>query len=59
MNVRTVVRDLNLVNADDRKWKLNQLLFADDTPLVVDSEEKFCYLLEEFRSVCRIGIRVK
>ena len=32
---------LCLVNADDREWKINQLLFADDTALVTDLEKNF------------------
>ncbi len=35
---RMLRRGLNLVNADGRKWNLNQLLFVDDTALVADSE---------------------
>ena len=37
------------------KWwqfETNQLLFADDTALVADSEEKLCRLMSEFRRVC-------
>ena len=34
-------------------WKVNQLLFVDDTALVVDMEEKLCRLLEEFVRVWR------
>ena len=30
----------------------NQLLFADDTALVVDSGEKLCRLVSEFGRVC-------
>ena len=31
---------------------INQLLFADDTALVADSEEKLCGLVSEFGRVC-------
>ena len=31
-------KTLILVNINDREWNLNQLLFADDTVLVGDSE---------------------
>ena len=30
------------------EWKINQLLFVDDTALVADLEEKFCQLVKEF-----------
>ena len=31
--------------------EINQLLFADDTALVADSEEKLCRLVSEFTIV--------
>ena len=31
---------LSLVNFDDREWKINQLLFADDTALAADLDDK-------------------
>ena len=31
---------------------MNQLLFADDTALMDDSEEKLCTLVSEFDGVC-------
>ena len=34
------------------RFKVNQLLFADDTSLVADSEEKLCRLMSEFGRVC-------
>ena len=40
------------VASDDRQWNINQLLFADDTALVLDSEEKLCQLVEEFGRMC-------
>ena len=49
-----VVSEVNLrilVNLDDREWKINQLLFKDDTALVADSEKKLCQFVEEFGSV--------
>ena len=46
--VRVLGRGLSLVNYDDREWKINQLLFADDTTLMADSEEKLCQSVEEF-----------
>ena len=36
---------------DGNDWKINQLLFADDTLVVDDSEEKFCQLVSEFGRV--------
>ena len=33
-------RDLDLENPDNREWKINVVLFTDDTALVVDSEKK-------------------
>ena len=32
-------RGLQLVDGDDNEWELNQLLFADDTVVVADSEK--------------------
>ena len=40
-----VVREVNtqcLVDGNDNEWELNQLLFADDTVVVADSEMKMC-----------------
>ena len=34
------------------RFEINQLLFADDTALVADSEEKLCRLVSEFGRVC-------
>ena len=38
---------LELEDGNDNGWKLNQLLFADDTVVVADSERKLCQLVRE------------
>ena len=52
VNTRVLGRGLGLVDERDYVWELNQLLFADDTVFVADSEEKLCQLVEEFGRVC-------
>ena len=34
------------------RLEINQLLFADNTALMADSEEKLCRLMSEFGRVC-------
>ena len=41
----------SLLSANGRRFEINQLLFADDTALVADSEEKLCRLVSEFGRV--------
>ena len=45
-------RGLKLVDGTDSEWELNQLLYADDTVVVADSERKLCQLVTEFGRVC-------
>ena len=45
-------RGLKLVHGNDNEWELNQLLFANDTVVVADSERKLCQLVTEFGRVC-------
>ena len=43
--VRVLGKGLELLSANGIRFEINQLLFADDTALVVDSEEKLCILV--------------
>ena len=53
VNARVLDRGLKLVDGNDNEWELNQLLFADDTVVVVaDSERKLFQLVTEFGRVC-------
>ena len=45
-------KGLELLSANDGRFEINQLLFADDTALVADLEEKLCILVSEFGRVC-------
>ena len=55
MNVRVLGTGLELPNANCGRFEINQLLFADGTALVPDSEEKMCTLVSEFDRVCKRG----
>ena len=52
VNVRVPGKGLELPSANDERFEINQLLFADDTALVADSEDKLCRLVSEFGQVC-------
>ena len=52
MNVRVLGKGLVLLSANGDRFEINQLLFADDTALVADSEEKLCRLVSEFGREC-------
>ena len=47
-----VLKGLELLSANGGRFEVNQLLFADDTALVADSEDKLCRLVSEFGRVC-------
>ena len=51
VNVRVLGKGLKLLSANGGRFEINQMLFADDTALVADSE-KLCRLVSEFGRVC-------
>ena len=53
VNVRVLGKVLELLSVNGCRFEINQLLFADDTALVADSEEKLCRLVSEFGRVCK------
>ena len=44
---------MELLSANDGRFEINQLLFAEDTAVLADSEEKLCRLVSEFGRVCK------
>ena len=48
VNVRVLGKGLELLSANGGRFQINQLLFADDTALLANSEEKLCGLVNEF-----------
>ena len=54
VNARLRVKKPELLNVNYGRFGTNQLLFADDTALVADSEQKLCRLVTEFGKVCEI-----
>ena len=47
MNVGVLGKRLELLSVTGGRHNINQLLFADNTPLVADSEKKLCRLESE------------
>ena len=52
VNVRVLGKGLELLSANDGRFEINQLLFANHTALVADSGEKLSRLVSEFGRVC-------
>ena len=52
VNVRVLGKGLELLSVNGGRFKINQLLFADDTALVADAEKKLGRLVSEFGRVC-------
>ena len=60
VNVIVIGKGLESLSVNGGRFEINQLLFADDTALVADSEEKLCRLVSEFGEVCeRRKLRIK
>ena len=57
LNVRMFGKGLELLSANGGRFEINQLLFADDTALVADSQ-KLSRLVSEFGRVCERKLRV-
>ena len=53
VNMRVMERGMSLQVRDNEEFRLNQLLFADDTALVAGSEEELNRLVQEFGRVCK------
>ena len=53
VNFRVLEKELELLSTNGGRFEINQLLFADDTALMADSEEKLCRLVSEFGRVCK------
>ena len=53
VNVWVLGKGLELLSAKCGRFEINQLLFADDTALVADSEETLCRFVSEFGRVCK------
>ena len=51
VNVTVLEKGLELLSANGGRFEINQLLFADDTALVADSQDKLCRLVSEFGSM--------
>ena len=52
VNAQVLGRGLKLVDGNENEWELKQLVFADDTVVLTDSERKLCQLVAEFGRVC-------
>ena len=51
VNVRVLRNGLELLGANGGRFEINQLLFADDTALVADTEEKLRRLMSVWYSM--------
>ena len=53
VNARVLGKGLKLHSVNGGNFEVRKLLFADDTGLVADSEEKLCSLVSEFGIACK------
>ena len=54
VNAKVLGKGMELLSVNGGRFEIIQMLFADDTALVADSEEKLCKLVSEFGRVCEI-----
>ena len=52
VNARVIGRGLMFIDQGGNNWRVNQLLYADDTVLLGDSKENIQRFLNEFGKVC-------
>ena len=52
VNVMVFGKGPELLSGNGGMFEINQLLFADDTTLLADSEEKLCRLVIAFGRIC-------
>ena len=53
VNIRVLGKELELLSVNGGRIEIKQPLFADDTAILADSEEKLCSLVSEFGRVCK------
>ena len=53
VNARVHGKGIELLSVNGGRFEINQMLFADDTAQVADSEEKLCRLVSQFGRVCK------
>ena len=58
VNVRVLGKGLELLSVNGGRFEINHPLFADDTALVTDSEEKLYKVVSEFGRACERKLRV-
>jgi hypothetical protein len=52
VNPRVMEKGVALLSDNDREWRFNQILYADDTALLADKESKLQCLVTEFGKLC-------
>ena len=52
VKIGVLLKRLELLSANGIRFEINHLLFAEDTALLVESEEKLCRLVSELGKVC-------
>ena len=62
VNTWVLLKGLKLLSGNGGRFEINQLLFADDTALVANSEGKLYRMVSEFGREClrrKLRVRVK